>query len=72
MKLIDGSEFFIQACRTFDEVIGLDEVAELLDKMPTVEAIPIEWLEEYMVKWPSLLNAELPGVIDDWRKENEK
>ena len=82
MKLINGSEFFIQACRTFDEVIGLDEVAELLDKMPTVETIPIEWIKHWCIKnyptYPRIVTEELLKktetwrMIEDWEKENEE
>lgn len=46
MKIIDSDEFFIQVCRTHDEFIDLGELAELLDKAPTVEAISVEWLKE--------------------------
>ena len=54
------------------EAVGLNTWAgSRISRLPTVKAISVEWLEEYMVKWPSLLNAELPGVIDNWRKENE-
>ena len=48
----------------------LQQEWDILNGKEYEPAIPIEWLEEYMVKWPSLLNAELPGVIEDWKKEN--
>lgn len=41
MRLMDGAKFFIQVCRTHDKFIGLDELAELMDKMPTVDAAPV-------------------------------
>lgn len=49
MRLIDGDELFIQVCRTHDEFIGLDELAELMDKMPTIDAEPVRygrWIED--------------------------
>lgn len=73
-RIIDGAELFTQACRTHDEFIGLDDLAELLDKMPTVEAIPVEWLEQL------LDDAELSGqpytinilkrILSRWEEEN--
>lgn len=49
-KIIDGAELFTQACRKHDEIIGLDDLAELVDKAPTIEAIPVEWIKKKLNK----------------------
>ena len=73
MRLMDGAKFFIQVCRTHDKFIGLDELAELMDKTPTVEAIPIDWLRMWFTKKASLIGITLMSEIEtEWEKENEQ
>lgn len=79
MRLIDGVKLFIAACRTHDEFIGLDELSELIDKMPTAEAIPMEWITQWLLKNCYDENGHYNGegydtvgdMLEDWRKENE-
>ena len=75
MRLMDGAKFFIQVCRTHDKFIGLDELAELMDKTPTVEAIPIEWIKKYGEENDEIVEMALHDVlywlIEDWEKEND-
>lgn len=79
MRLMDGAKLFIQVCRTHDKFIGLDELAELMDKTPTVEAIPIEWIKQYcgnktiedtMDCYWHFFEEDVLQMIDDWGKEN--
>lgn len=57
MKLIDSDALFKEACRSHDEFIGLDELAELIDKMPAIDSIPVEWIKKKLdrlkddIKW---------------------
>ena len=79
-RIIDGEELFAQVCRTYDEFIGLDDLAELMDKMPTVEAIPIEWIKDWRKeKWfdrrlsmeERMVRAMVARMIlEDWEDEN--
>lgn len=75
MRLMDGAKFFIQVCRTHDKFIGLDELAELMDKTPTVEAIPVEWLRKYVDEHDEIVEEGLywivEGIIEDWEEEND-
>ena len=42
-----------------------------IDEMPTVKAIPIEWIEEWGWKNGMSESMSLRVMIDDWKKENE-
>lgn len=54
-----------------------------IDKMPTVEAIPIEWIKKHLITHAQVLNGDywaddaesinwyINNLIEDWRKENE-
>lgn len=51
---------------------ALDEVYRKINDMPTVEAIPIEWIKQWMVdNWELECNYGIEGMIDDWEEENE-
>ena len=55
------------------EVINRIEniVNEWVDNQPIVEAIPIEWIEEWGWKNGMSESMSLRVMIDDWEKENE-
>lgn len=71
----------------FTRYTGIDEApyehAEtVISKLPTIEAIPVEWLNEYAHKlikleqsqpvacrWFSVLGENILQMIHDWRKE---
>lgn len=42
-----------------------------VEEQPTVEAIPIEWIEEWGWKNGMSESMSLRVMIDDWEKENE-
>ena len=45
---------------------------EMLDTIPTVDAIPIDWLRMWFTKKASLIGIVLMSEIEsDWEKENE-
>lgn len=68
MRLIDAD-------RLKAKITGITkphEFVEEIDKRPTVEAIPIEWLRTWFTKKGSLIGITLVGEIEsDWEKENE-
>ena len=41
MRLIDVDELWKNAISNYDECIGLDELLELIDKLPTIDAVPV-------------------------------
>lgn len=86
MRLIDADDFDKQiGWRTWDidenypreeANIRLNEchiINDLLNQRPTIEAIPIEWINEWLDR--EYVNVyDVTGVgkmLDDWRKENE-
>ena len=53
--------------------LDIDRVVETLNQMPTVDAIPIEWINTY-VKHNFRYQDEREPILQmlhDWRKENE-
>lgn len=48
----------------------VDNVGTWITHAPTIEAIPIEWLIEYVRK-RNLDIRDILIIADDWRKENE-
>jgi len=62
--------------RTADEFENI--IDQLSSAQPTIEAIPIEWLEKKIEKcksskdlYPQLFEEIMTIVITEWRKENE-
>lgn len=54
---------------------GTKAIEYVIDNVPTVEAIPIEWLQKKYDKWK---DRDMLGwsyciklLIEDWEKENE-
>ena len=76
MKLIDADKLKEEL-----EVNGLGYQYYMLDNASTVEAIPIEWLEDYIQNNTATLemgkavkdfeNMILRSLIDKWRSEND-
>lgn len=49
---------------------ALDKVYRQINKAPTVEAIPIEWIENWM-NTKGVFAQYIGDMLNDWRKENE-
>ena len=49
---------------------ALDDVYEKINDVPTVKAIPIEWIEKWGWKNGMSESMSLRVMIDDWEKEN--
>ena len=43
-----------------------------IEAMPTVEAIPIEWIKEYIRTHPASTDIYFKWMIDEWKEEQEK
>lgn len=70
MRLIDA-DALLDDIRSHSESYFADDFArEWVDKQPTVDAVPINWIDSWCV-----LTDNEDGVIDvmvaDWRRENE-
>lgn len=44
----------------------------VIEEQPTVDAIPIEWIEKWGWRNGMSESMSLGVMIDDWRKENDK
>lgn len=72
MRLIDADDLTINLPDTLSgkqltQVFIM--VKESFDKLPTVEAIPIEWLKEQAEDTP--YEHRVDGLIERWRREHE-
>ena len=70
MRLIDLDEFFMRACE-YPEYWE-----EQLNDMPTVDAIPVEWIRkksDEVIGLPEVpMSIAYVALINQWRKENGK
>lgn len=79
MRLIDADEFAIEEPKIWDwsSVDGISSTAVLkqciwdVQCAPTVEAIPIEWIEKWGYQNGMSESMSLAVMIDDWRLEHE-
>lgn len=91
MRLIDADATIpmIKYATTDNEIgifpikIGHDDIVKVLKAQPTVEAIPIEWLQAKADSWNAELKTACPedaetirhiqqkylGIIEEWRRE---
>ena len=49
------------------------EITYMLEMLPTVEAIPVEWIKKRIKNWAEYGTQYLTIVemLEDWKKENE-
>ena len=43
-----------------------------IEAEPTVEAIPIDWIKEYIRTHPASTDIYFKWMIDEWKEEQEK
>lgn len=56
-----------------DPLNVLTEVRDRLRNLPTVEAIPIEWIEEYMDKLDSNISKyTINSMVHQWKAERKE
>lgn len=87
MKLIDADELKLSHCKEctlypnqcLKDNCDWDSIYHI-KIAKTVEAIPIEWIEEWLKNMPKhttpyfykrFLRNAIRGMVKDWRKENE-
>lgn len=72
MKLVNVEDLkVLVAVESKGEIRYGKLVTDLFDDISTVEAIPIEWIEEWGWKNGMSESMSLRVMIDDWEKENE-
>jgi len=73
MRLVDADKVDIPVMQREDNKWVLRyNFKEVFDTIPTVEAIPIDWLRMWFTKKASLIGIVLMSEIEsDWEKENE-
>ena len=75
MRLINANKLVVDARLGEDETPYVSKAQ--IDEAPTVEAIPIEWIEKWVEKYNKDLDPWFQGrtavddMLDDWEKENE-
>lgn len=74
MRTIDADALKEQAeivPLTFDGGIDINDFEKMLDEMPTVEAIPIEWINKYANEHRAYIHA-FAEMVACWYDEKEK
>lgn len=80
MRLIDGDKLYKTLAKPSDipgDTIDVMEVRLAILAAPEVEAIPIEWIENYvrnkfcLADWYGGFIHGINMMLDDWEKENE-
>ena len=85
MKLIDADKVQMklfeecQNIRHFDKdrkkpqifADGIDFAWVMLDNAPTVKAITIEWIRNWLGKLKNVYDDSVYQMLEDWEKENE-
>ena len=68
MRLIDADKIGEVSADPYEEGAFQDEIRS----QPTVEAIPIEWIRNYVSHWVSEIYKNFVlNMIKTWEKENE-
>lgn len=72
MRLIDADRFEAYCYDTVkgDYHDGVRRVLEDIDKAETIEAIPIEWIWNW-INTKGVFAQYISDMIEDWKKENE-
>ena len=45
-------------------------VSELIDEQPTVDAIPVQWVKQFIFLHPDS-TAQMVELVDEWRREQD-
>jgi len=69
-RLIDANEVkrFANSLDSLSETQLIDVLYVIANEIPTVEAIPVEWIEETARIYP---NYDVWMILEEWEKENE-
>ena len=76
MRLVDADKLEVYSatvpedCNIESYMEGAGDVLEIIDKMPTIEAIPVEWVEEWIYKHMTYGVPE--RMLKEWLERKEK
>lgn len=69
MRLIDAEQLKQAVRKKFPELADRCEINELVNAAPTVEAIPLEWLNDKMQKPQITCSNPFEFVLAEWLEE---
>ena len=73
MRLIDADKLRLVKCGECDNGKPINCVYEWAIKdAPTVKAITVEWIEEWVIKKYAGAGRIIDCLLEDWEKENEE
>lgn len=72
MNLIDRSklEVFGTTCKSQDYIDGVKDTLEYIDNLPTVDAIPVQWIKQFIFLHPDS-TAQMVELVDEWRRKQD-
>lgn len=70
MRLIDADRLKL----VFEKnVVSADIFNSLIDEQPTVDAIPVQWIEEWLLSCDvTYKRLAIESLLKDWQAEQEK
>ena len=77
MRLVDADKLEVYSatvpedCNIESYMEGAGDVLEIIDKMPTIEAIPVEWVKKWIFEHPYFYVTG-STLLGDWQKEQRK
>lgn len=65
------ADSILYSLATTDRQLGMTDAIVIACQMPTIDAIPIDWIYEWINKHSnSCVETELYSMLVDWRKHN--
>lgn len=73
MRLIDADKANVYTYE-FDKQVFVDVITRFISLQPTVEAIPVDWILDWLYKYEAAYKTreDVTRMLNDWRKENEE
>ena len=68
MRLIDA-ELLMEKFISLEFTSDMGDAMEILDHSPTVDAIPVEWINDWYEKYQY---AEVGDLLNDWMAERKE
>lgn len=71
MRLIDADKLIVEVVHSGNIVCLPHFSLEQIDTAPIVKAIPIEWINKWVVTTNMGAGRTIDRLLEDWEKENE-
>lgn len=73
MRLIDADKLIVEVVHSGNIVCLPHFSLEQIDTAPIVKAIPIEWIKNWLNRYPDWgTSSTIDILLEDWEKENEQ